>query len=156
MHKNCNWLFIVIYVFIVFHLFYVLTLISCPCCVECECELLECRILSPIRVVIDCLLSFMCLLFSFILCSYILLSMLCVMCVWTFRVPYAHPLGMLTHFFLFVSHQACLGYIYWLWASPYLVTAQFVHHCTILYHLFTWNIISYSSEQPSTLCRGTS
>ncbi len=55
------------------------------------------------RTVIDCLLSFMCLLLLFFKICFMFLrslpSVLCGMCAWTVRVPCTHTLGMLTPFF---------------------------------------------------------
>ncbi len=78
---------------------------------------------------------------------------LCGVWVWTVRVPCAHSLGMLALVF-----SICLPPgLPWLYTgleqSPLSVTIQSVHHCTILYHLFTCNIISYSTKQPSTITR---
>ncbi len=81
-------------------------------------------------------------------------SVLCGMCAWTVRMLCAHPSGMLTLFFLFVSHQACLGYVY---SGLEQTHFSYCSVCAPLHYSvspFYFKNISYSSKQPSALTRG--
>ncbi len=92
-----------------------------------------------IRTLIDCSSSFICLLFF--ICFVFLQSSIYI--VWNVRVIMLEC-HVLTQWACSHCFSICFPpglpwlYIFWPWANPFLVTAQFVLHCTILSPLLLW------------------